>query len=170
MIRWLKVDTSLSPQNYRELYYGQIYQPGYTAFDENPALLAAQTLINDGDLVSAKKTIDDYLKVHPLSLGGVYTKMVLLKKSGKAAEFSRLMALYTGLIYAIMQSGDGKTEQTAFVVIYMPDEYKLLPALGVKSMVHRVADTVFDVQQVMQPDGKLAEIYFNMSKPISKLK
>jgi len=81
----------------------------------------------------------------------------------------RWAVLYKGLIAAITSSGDGKTDKTAMVVANVPDEYKVMPALGVKSAGQALTATQCDRHALTQPNrAGLTELYFNVSKALAK--
>lgn len=162
-------DTTLTAENYKDLYYGQVFQNSYTPYGENNALIPIQQLILRNDLDSASVMLDKYLGVHPVSLGGIYDKIVIYSKQKNMIASNQLISIYKGLIATIMSSGDGKTDKSAMVVANVPDEYKVLPVMHVKSIGQSLTPTDCDKQVLYFPnDAGLKELYFNVSKALDK--
>ena len=157
-------DTTLNHDNYINIYYGQLLQQNYAPyFDENKSLTEIQKLVQSGNLDGASDTLSEFLKSHPVSLGGIYTKIVIYAEKNNRLEKKRWTTIYRGLIDAITASGDGKTDPSAMLVVHISDEYKVLPAFGVSSIGHEVLASHFDKQLLKQPnrDG-LTELHFNV--------
>lgn len=75
-----------------------------------------------------------------------------------------------GLIQSIAASGDGKTPETAFVVISISEEYSLLFVRGlkkVKQALRRAGDHRYDQMSVEDKSGGKDEIFFNIDRPES---
>lgn len=80
------------------------------------------------------------------------------------AEFHK--KVYLGLMNSILNSGDGKTGATAYVVINTHEEYIVLRALGLtpgsQSLQHKDGHS-FDVLDATDPKTKQsAKVYFNI--------
>lgn len=74
--------------------------------------------------------------------------------------------IYLGLINSILNSGDGKSDATAYVVIDTHEEYIVLRALGLglgsQSLQHK-GEHSFDVMDITDPKTKQSvKIYFNI--------
>ena len=69
---------------------------------------------------------------------------------------------------AIMSTGDGLSENTAFVVIYIPDEYEILEVLGFKfGGSQSLIEGNYDLLEIDQNPYGITEIYFDVSRLLS---
>ncbi|MFT5724596.1 MAG: hypothetical protein ACI9JN_001715 [Bacteroidia bacterium] len=91
------------------------------------------------------------------------------------AAMKRYGIMYQGYINAILMSGDGKTSKTAYVVVKVSDEYKLLKQLKLKSVRQSLISNefgTFDLMSIKESNknkDKIKEIYFNIDKPFGAL-
>ncbi|HVM79849.1 MAG TPA: DUF4919 domain-containing protein [Stellaceae bacterium] len=85
------------------------------------------------------------------------------------AEFHRAIAM--GLLESIRDSGDGKSTDTAFVVISSDEEFALLRSQGLqpkgRSMI-RGDGKAFDVIDAADDAGHKGRLYFNVSIPLGQ--
>ena len=99
----------------------------------------------------------------------------LLANRGKGvtdkAEFHRFVA--RGLIDSIRNSGDGKTTETAFVVISTDEEYALFSVLGLRVTAQALINEKghnYDKMTTVDPKTNETVIYyFNIDKPFNWL-
>lgn len=124
---------SLSAEGYMHLYYGWYFQDGYkpnAEETENESKFLDLYHNNQyaeaipfGELAVLESPVNIVL-LHKLALAGNYT--------GNATVFWNYYRKYIRLLQAIKSSGDGKTANTAFVVINVYDEYEILSDLELK--------------------------------------
>ena len=124
-----------------------------TAFkaDDCPTAIARAKEIMDANFV--------YIDAHRVT-------SLCHKKAGNEEGARQERAVADGLIRSVLQSGDGKTPQTAFVVIAIDEEYKALSALGLvpatQSLV-TIEGRSFDKLDAKTRDGSQAvTLYFNV--------
>ena len=67
---------------------------------------------------------------------------------------------------SVMQSGDGLTPKTAFMVISVAEEYSVLREFGAEVIEQSLIDGPFDKMKCKYPDGKEFTLYFDVSIPI----
>lgn len=84
----------------------------------------------------------------------------------KQADAGRHKAIAEGLLRSILQSGDGKTKETAFEVIGTHEEYLTLAAMGLQvsgqSLVPGKPHS-YDVMQAKNPQtGETVQVYFQI--------
>ncbi|MFD1257066.1 DUF4919 domain-containing protein [Mucilaginibacter terrae] len=162
-------DSTLTPNDYKLLYFGQIFQTNYNPYGDAMALRDASKLVQEGKFNEAITAADVYLKDHPISLSAIYLKITALYQQKKTAEMKPWIILLKGLIAGITGSGDGKTEKTAMVVACVSDEYKVMSSLQVQMTKQTLTATQCDKMTLAQPNSTgLTELYFNVSKPLSK--
>ena len=94
-------------------------------------------------------------------------------KLGNEAAMRSERQIARGLIDSILQSGDGKSEGTAFVVIEVAEEYSLLRALGLRpsnqALIHAQGHSYdrFDTQS--NATGQEVVVFFNIDRPLAVL-
>lgn len=162
-------DSSLTLNDYKLLYFGQVFQSNYSPYGDAAGLRDANKFVQDGKFDEAIAAANVYLKDHPISLSAIYIKLTGLYQQKKTAEMKPWIMLLKGLIAAVTSSGDGKTDKTAMVVACVSDEYKVMSSLQVKMTKQALTNTQCDVMTLAQPNSAgLTELYFNVSKPLSK--
>ncbi|MBZ5531873.1 MAG: DUF4919 domain-containing protein [Acidobacteriia bacterium] len=85
----------------------------------------------------------------------------------KQAEFHR--AVFKGLVDSILHSGDGKTPETAYVVVTVHEEYVVLSMLGLQpqgqALLHDKGHS-YDVMKAKdKKSGEAVTLYFNADIP-----
>jgi hypothetical protein len=137
--------------------------------EEDKLIEAMWAAINASDFNQALELANQALVINAVSprahTGAYYACDGLGKKD--EADFHRYAA--SGIIDSILASGDGKSPQTAYVVIAVPEEYVILSVLGVKVDVQQW-DTIdghnydfFDV--VDKETNEKSVVYFNIDIP-----
>jgi hypothetical protein len=78
-------------------------------------------------------------------------------------------AVFKGLVRSILNSGDGKTQETAYVVISADEEYIVLGVLGLRpgkqSLIHSGAHSYDLLEAIDQDTNKTVPLYFNVDIP-----
>ncbi|HXP75499.1 MAG TPA: DUF4919 domain-containing protein [Stellaceae bacterium] len=120
-----------------------------------------------GDCATAVKEAVQLLDVNFVNMDGHIVSDMCYSRLGKDAERTREHAIAAGLIHSIMDSGDGKTQQTAYVVISVDEEYSILRVLGLKpgrqSLVQGDGHK-FDQLDATKPDGQTQSLFFNVDR------
>lgn len=165
--RFRAKDTTLTADDYKHLYYGQVFQSFYSPY--NISANEAMKALQQNDLAKAEQLTDATLAANPVNLDALYNKSYLLLKQGKRDEMMWYVKQFRGLLFAIMGSGDGKTEKTAMVVANVSDEYQVLKAYKAKLVKQALVSECdrMTVQRTDQPDQ--SDIYFNVQKPLASM-
>lgn len=131
--RFQQFDTSLTQQDFHYLYYGQYFQSSYVPYSTNESQKQFYQLLRSKEfneaLIHGKLAISQ----EPLNLKVLFGLYVCYSKLGQPKVGDLYLFQYYGLLSAIFNSGDGKSIQTAFVVLSIDDEYEFIA-----SMHHRV--------------------------------
>lgn len=102
-----------------------------------------------------------------VSLASTYRRMGDIKNADAFREE------WTGLADSIFISGDGKTAETAFIVISVAEEYAVLGILGLDCVGQKhviVKDVNFDILEVQdKKSGRKFDLYFNIDIPFKWL-
>lgn len=91
-----------------------------------------------------------------------------LKRAGKDEEAQRERTIFVELIKSILKSGDGKTPESAFVVIAVAEEYSLLSALGlvrVRQALVNYNGSAFDrIEAKARDSDQAVTLFFNVDR------
>ena len=120
-----------------------------------------------GDCATAVKEAAQLLDANFVNMDAHIISDMCYGRLGNQTERAREHAIAAGLIRSIMGSGDGKTQQTAFVVISVDEEYSLLRLLGLKPGRQSLVEGdghKFDQLDTTKPDGKTQSVFFNVDR------
>jgi hypothetical protein len=149
------------------------------SYMESPEFKAAKDLskseeamsaaLNNKDYPAALKDAEAVLDNEYVNIDAHFVALVANREMGTMdkAEFHR--TVFRGLINSIRNSGDGKSIETAWVVISVHEEYVLLRVLGFQpseqNLVHKDSHS-YDVMKVKNAeDGTGQTFYFNVDIP-----
>lgn len=166
--RFKQDDTSLSRGDYATLYYGQSFQKDYNPygrdyanFDKFKTHYDKQEF--DQALPFALKVLDN----NPLDIQMIFKTLVCHHYLKDEGNKSKMTARYENLLLTIIESGDGKSEETAFVVMRVSDEYELMNNMQVQNTSQSLksgSQGPCDMMTLKPNDLGLEKLYFNVSK------
>jgi hypothetical protein len=94
-------------------------------------------------------------------------------KLGNEEATRRERQIARGLIDSILKSGDGKSEQSAFVVIQIAEEYSMLRLLGLQplnqSLIHAQGHSYDRFEAKSNDTGQQVVVFFNIDRPLAAL-
>jgi hypothetical protein len=133
--RYLDLDTTLTVTEFRHLYYGFTFQADYSPYGIPSRQDSLLSYLSRDDLIQAEYAIagrigGDLLKEAPFRLRETFITALTNEVAGNTDLSSRYFNFYEKQVDAIMSTGDGLSTKTAFVVIYVQDEYEILEVLG----------------------------------------
>ena len=108
---------------------------------------------------------DEWIKKYPIDAGVFHMCAIAAHKLNQPIRKIKCMESYFGLISSIMGAVDGLSEQTAFKVISINEEYDVIKAYGgqlKKQFLIQDKHTVYDLMEI-DVDGKLLKLYFDVS-------
>lgn len=116
--------TSLSVDEYFMFYYGSALQPGFSGYsNSNPAISKAfENEEYDLCITLGKSFIED----HPASIDSYFYIANSYFMTGNSDLSIKYLTIYYGFLQSIIATGDGDTEETAYIVSSIPDEYTIL--------------------------------------------
>jgi hypothetical protein len=163
-----KGDATVDYRALRDAYSASpAYQPyGVEARDEMRKAFAAKDCPNT--IKHGEKVLNEiYIDV----LTHLLTANCLRKGNDEAkADFHR--AIGRSLLDSIAASGDGKSPQTAFIVVTIDEEYDLLGMRGLtmksQALVHTGGHS-FDQMSVVAEDGTTSTLFFQIDRPMGWL-
>jgi hypothetical protein len=173
--RYSDNDTTLSREEFRYLYYGFTFQEEYRPYAvsdaENrvSALLVKDTLTVE-DFSSIYTSYNEILLLHPFSLRYLLASSIACSRLGKEAEARTFYFKYDGILSTILSSGDGATEQSAWSVILLSDEYELIRSLGFNPSGKQkmLSESRCDFIYVSANEYGIEGFYFDISRPFSR--
>lgn len=124
--RYMAYDSTLNLEDYRFLYYGFPFQPGYSPYASFKNSELNDLLKNKENRKAWEMAIEVYQQ-QPVSPRSLYNMLVTLQISGSNDSTMRnVQRQYVNIIDAIVSSGDGKSCGTAFKTIFVPDQYEVI--------------------------------------------
>jgi hypothetical protein len=123
-------------------------------------------MVQQGSLIQAQQTIGRALQENYLYIKAHMAAAVIHDALGDEAQLAYHQAWVQGLLDSILSSGDGRSHETAFVVIDISEEYDVLRRLGVQPGWQRLSfyeGGLYDVLTVITPQtGDSSELYFRL--------
>lgn len=108
-----------------------------------------------------------------LDLNGQFGAFVAYRNLGNRQKATLHKFLFDGLVHSIENSGDGKTPETAFVVISVDEEYVLLNWMGMRpagqDMINQNGHSYDRMKAVDPKTNQTVAYYFNIDKPFNWL-
>ena len=165
--RFEENDTLLTRQDHAMLYYGYSFTPAYKGSMDD--FQDFRKLIKEEKYEDAYNIGKELLKKNPVSLQLLYNMYGiagLLQKDIR--EIKHYSKRYAALLTMIALTGDGTSEETAFKVICVNDEYQLLNMLFKmenmkgQSLVNKCDLIEFDKCQYYEGN----QMYFDISRSL----
>lgn len=134
--RYAANDTTLTLRDYRMLYYGYFFQPGYSPFantDESDSikmLLGNKEELNEADWKEIIRLGTVNVSKNPFDLKGLNIVWVAHRQTGDSAMAQVYFDKLKKIVQTILSTGDGLSEETAFHVVNVSHEYDILNILG----------------------------------------
>ena len=95
------------------------------------------------------------------------------EKLGNEEAMRREHAIARGLIGSILKSGDGKSEESAFVVVQIAEEYNVLRVLGLRpstqALIHAKNHSYDRFEAKSRDTGQPTVVFFNIDRPLAML-
>lgn len=117
-------------------------------------------LVTQKDWNAIVATSEPWLQRCPVDIDAHLIRGVALKELKRFAESEQHLNWFRGLVDSVLTSGDGRTPQTAFVVISVAEEYSILRALRVRPKRHVTLSSGVD-ELVVEIDGVAGILYFS---------
>ncbi|MGV3540940.1 MAG: DUF4919 domain-containing protein [Rufibacter sp.] len=168
--RYLAHDSMLTVFDYHHLYYGYPKQAGYNPYARSAGEQEARKLLDAGQLDQAKQVLLSEFKRHPFNLGLIFVLGSIADQQQNTPEARQWMLKFDGLLRTIIQSGDGKSEESAWVVIAAQDEYPVMGVLGLEPKGQALLKGKYDRQTLQTPNRlESDELFFNIEIPYGHL-
>jgi len=145
------------------------------SFDWHPVRNLCMKQMQSGDFVAALKSADE-IKNHNMAWAeGHLLAMMVFQKMGRQQDATFEHNVVAAYLKSITDSGDGRTNDTAYFVVNVDEEYFFLNiAMGVgfpasQSLVENNGHA-FDLMKVKTEDGKEQEVWFNTDTSMNAMR
>ena len=164
-------DTNVS---FKELRIAYTESEGYAPYGGNSegrkSMLAA---LKDKDYDKALGLAGTIFKQNYVDITAHLVSSIAYDELKNAERAKYHHGIVEGLIQSILKSGDGKSLETAYVVIATDEEYALFNVLGMKvvtqSLVHDKDHSYDKMDAVDRKTNQTATFYFNIDIPFNWL-
>lgn len=133
--KYLDANTDMTLEEARHLYYGFVFQTNYvptdtSSYNNKLAITLSRGSFTPSDYTQILEYSNALLLQDPFNLRALNAKLLVLAQQNNTEEYKKV-AKQRGIVQnAIVSTGDGMTEKTAFYVIKVAHEYDILPFLG----------------------------------------
>jgi hypothetical protein len=94
-------------------------------------------------------------------------RAIALGELGRISESQQQLRWRDGLVDSVLRTGDGKTPETAWVVISVGEEHSILRALGMQLRSQALTRERLDRIEA-ERDGEIHTLYFNPELPFRR--
>ena len=135
MQRYLAADTTMTMNEKQCLYYGYVFQPGYSPYNSPACMDSAKFVLRKDSLTAADyERIIQYsgsvLAKYPLSIRALNYQIFALEQKNDQQKFTRRLSQLKIIMSALLNSGNGLRKENAFYVIDMTHAYEILDLLN----------------------------------------
>ncbi len=164
-------DTTMTLPEFRHLYYGYALQEDYSPYRIQTTIPSTikqlyannvdrTQVVCDSIIAYAHKCLNNV----PFDLRQMHILQTYLTKRGNEAEAALWRYRFNGILQAILSSGDGKTPETAWHVIFTTEEYNVLNLQGHQVTERTFVEPYFDYIAVKKNPINVEGFYFNILK------
>lgn len=175
MAKYLQNDTTMTPEEYRYLYLGYMFQEDYDPYRTSPYSEVTEELRSKREHTRAEAdTIKKYaelaLRDNPFDLRQMSFLVHVLKERRKDMSAKIWEYRLEHLLGAIKSTGTGEDEENAWFVIYPMHEYDMVQLLGYEAVDIDYIEPGYD-HLLVEPDGTVKHrnpakgFYFNVQVP-----
>lgn len=137
------------------------YKPYGVDVEEHPF-----KVLKAGNLERAQALVQQILAESYLDMNGHNVAALIADRRGDKAAAAHHRYVLGGVVDSILASGDGKTPETAYVVIAISEEYATVGILGLEVVTQdllRDESHSYDLLEVVNPETKATQrVYFNI--------
>jgi hypothetical protein len=165
--RFNALDTTLKKEEFSHLYYGFSFRDDYAPFEMDELEKRLKDLNYAKRFDEVIELADSIEESVPTDLTVLFEKSYALKSLGKKEEIVA-RSKYNVLLRSILASGDGKSPETAYRVVFFGDELEVLSALGFKVVERETIlknNRFYDVWRLGKNRQKLDQLYFDVTIP-----
>ena len=165
MDEFLRNDTLMKIDKYRRLYLGYLFQEDYSPYRsaDHPMTYIPNNKVSREDCDSIIAIATVALDYNPVDLQQMIRMINALRIKGKTNLANIWQYKLNYILMAIVSTGTGETEESAWVVVEPQHEYVLLNMLGYHVDDHVFYDPYYEYITVSDYDGhRRGGYYFNI--------
>ena len=172
--RFAQGDTTLDLADLQALYFGQVWQPDFNPYQQDPSIKEIVAILNDS-LSSAKdyrrgiRIADEIINRHPANptpyFYKFYCALFLLNDDPDTTLVDKTRLQFNMLLFPILSSGSGRSFDSPLHVVNMHDEYLILDMYRLEMTQQSLVfhnNHPFDVLSVYDEDGDTASVHFRI--------
>lgn len=172
--RILADDTTLTYRDFKHLYYGNVFQSYYYPYGVSNAKKEFTTIFKNEEYTQAVVKGKQVLAENPVDIEVTLKMIISFLELGDTMQAKIYGKKYFGFLDVIYASGDGKTAETAYVVISVNDEYRVVGDLGLyvkqQALINDCDLLIFERKgQRSVRKKKIKQLYFNVQMPLMSL-
>ena len=159
MEKYQRNDTTMTPEEYRYLYLGYMFQEDYDPYRVSPYSSVTDELRDKekytrAEIDTIRKYAEKALEDNPFDLRQMSFLVHVLKERRKDMSAKIWEYRLEHLLGAIKSTGTGQDEDNAWFVIYPMHEYDLVQLLGYRAVDVDYIEPGFD-HLLVEPDGSV---------------
>jgi hypothetical protein len=168
--RYMNNDLHMTIEEYRYLYYGFTFHPGYqpysmTIAEDSLNSMLLKDSLDQADLKVMQRLLYTNLREKPIALKPLLIMASVCEKLGDSKEAATWYSKYEKCLQAILSTGDGKSTSTAWDVIWINDEYMILNELGFEfTGPQQLIESSYDYLGVAENNLGVKGLYFNVNR------
>lgn len=171
--RYNNNDTTLDIKEYRMLYYGRFFNKNvgkplvsqFSKASEERREYMSKDSLTEEDYRAIVKLSDKILKEYPFNLRTLYSTFRVHMELGDTAAAEPYLQKTRNIVSTILSTGDGLSEETAFHVLEISDEYFVLNAIGYTSTgKQNLTLSKCDRLEVEENDNNVEALYFDVKQ------
>jgi hypothetical protein len=173
MERYMAGDEKMTPEEEQHVYFGFVYQPQYmpedtSVYNNRLADVLSKKSLTPDDYISILEYSDALLLEDPFNLRALNAKLLVYAQQNNTEEYKKTAQQRRIVQNAIVGTGDGMSEKTAFHVIKLAHKYDILPFLGYKFGGEDKVLSSIKVNYLTLADNRFGvdRVYFNISPVI----
>lgn len=136
--------------------------------DRPDGMRRASQLADAGDWQRVLAIAEPWLQTCPVDITAREMAAAALMKLDRKEAAAEQIRWYRGLIESILASGDGRTPNTAYLVISIAEEYSVMRALQLRPTEQALLDGGIDAFSV-ESDAGTDKVYFNPAAHFRRL-
>ena len=154
--------------DWQALRFAYADSPGFDLYGMGQEAARKQmfTALNAGDSKAAIAAADQVLAADYVDIDAHVIQELAYRKLGDTVAADREHAIAVGLLHSI-ETGDGKTPETAFTVITVGEEYTVARLNGLTPRGQALVQSgghSYDKLDLMDRDGKSLSLYFQIDR------
>ena len=174
MNRFQQADSTMTLDEKRHLYYGYIFDENYSPYSRSDYGDSLRVVLRKEkmDSLDFNKIVDYTTKMlfeNPFDLNAINYQLFSLEQLGNEESFEKRAIQLRTIVDALISSGNGKTKEEAFYVIYTSHEYDLLNILGFQFGGSQSLTEHYDYLTIAENEIKLEGLCFDVSPCLNSM-